>query len=83
MQAEVWPTFVRRFLDVALTLWRDRSAPAQGRCGGRMRRELKKLMAEATFEPFAFVTDSGDRYEVREWNMAVQEGDVILFRHSG
>jgi hypothetical protein len=46
-----------------------------------MRRELQRLMAEATFEPFVFVMDSGDRYEVREWHMAVQEGDVIrVFR---
>lgn len=43
-----------------------------------MRRALARLMAEETFEPFVFVMNSGDRYEVRDFHAAVRDGDDML-----
>jgi predicted RNA-binding protein with PUA-like domain len=42
-----------------------------------MRRVLEELMAEETFEPFIFVMNSGDRYEVRDFHQALKEGDIV------
>jgi predicted RNA-binding protein with PUA-like domain len=42
-----------------------------------MKTALEKLLTEETFEPYAFVMNSGDRYEVRNFSMAVREGDAI------
>jgi hypothetical protein len=42
-----------------------------------MRKVLAELMAEKTFEPFVFVMNSGDRYEVRTFEMAVWGEDYI------
>jgi len=46
-----------------------------------MRKLLATLMAEKTFEPFVFVMDSGERYEVRSFEMVINEDDFItVFR---
>jgi hypothetical protein len=46
-----------------------------------MKRVLAELMAEKTFEPFIFVMDSGDRYEVLTFEMAIWREDyVTVFR---
>jgi len=42
-----------------------------------MKKALDKLLDEETFEPYAFVMNSGDRYEVRNFHMALREGDAI------
>jgi len=42
-----------------------------------MRQALATLMTEETFEPFVFVMNSGDRYEVRTFDMAVRERDIV------
>ena len=42
-----------------------------------MRQALARLMTEETFEPFVFVMNSGDRYEVRTFQMAVRERDIV------
>jgi predicted RNA-binding protein with PUA-like domain len=42
-----------------------------------MRKALDRLFTEETFEPYVFVMNSGDRYEVRSFHMAVREGDAI------
>jgi hypothetical protein len=42
-----------------------------------MKRSLTRLTTEETFEPFVFVMNSGDRYEVRHFHGAVWDGDEI------
>ncbi len=47
-----------------------------------MRELLAAIMAENTFEPFAFVMNNGNRYQVLSFEMAVHEDDIItVFRH--
>ena len=65
--------------DIAFVEAKDPGCVLLGSCAGLGR---GPYLAAATFEPFIFVMNSGDRYEVRQWEMAVWDGDMVtVFQH--